>query len=529
MRKVTVVLLALGLLVMIGSVIFRFVFAPSIQEERQKEKIEGVSGASRIKDTIKVAGDNYLGYWFIASREVKQRAGQKGYAVLWSNDNGNYSERLQKFREGTYDVIVLPVNSYLFHGKPDFPGVIVAALSDSKGADNIVGYKDKVTRGDNRQVRINDLNNPNLKIAVTPDSPSSFLIDVATIYFDLSSLKTRGQWLVEAGGSDDAYQKLLKRQVDVAVLWEPNVSQALQIPGVESVFGSDQISGMIIDVFVVRSETFLAKPEMVEAFFEAYFETLGYYSSNRDEMIQQMAKTTVFKTEDAVKTALERIAWFDLRTNYDEWFSLGSNPGLSGERKEKIIRTIIQVGDVMKEAGEIKEDPLRGNPYRIISGKVLESVYKKTMPEVGKLGAIPPSVAAFAALSDQEWMKLRNIGNLRVLPITFDASTSRLTLEGGQVVDQAATLLIYNFPQYRVLVRGHTAPSGDEAANAALSQERANLIKDYLIQTHRLDPNRVKSIGMGSSEQLAREPNEPERSWRNRLARVEFILLEERR
>lgn len=268
MKKLAFILLALGILGLTAAVIFRFVFAQSWQEKRTV----GVSEGLRIKDTIRVAGDNYLGYWFITSKEFKYRLGQRGYAISWSNDGGNYADRHQKFGEGKYDMMVLPVNSYIFHGRPSYPGVIVSALSDSKGADNIVGYQDKITGGEQRPVRINDLNNSNLRIGVTPDSPSSFLLNVATIYFDLNQLKTKGSWFVEANGSEDVYRKLAeadpqKRQVDAAVLWEPNVSQALQIPGVVSIFGSDQISGMIIDVFVVRNDVLLQKPEMIEAFF----------------------------------------------------------------------------------------------------------------------------------------------------------------------------------------------------------------------------------------------------------------------
>ncbi len=531
MKKIAVVLLVFCFLILIGTIVFRFTVMPSYLSSFQQGQVEKVSEAEKIKDTIRVAGDNYLGYWFITSHEFKYRLGQKGYAIAWFNDGGNYADRHQKFGEGKYDMMVLPVNSYLFHGKPDYPGLIVAALSDSKGADNIVGYQENITGGTERQVRINDLNNPALRIGVTPDSPSSFLLDVATVYFDLDKIKG-GQGRVETNGSADAYQKLAekdpqKRQVDVAVVWEPNVSQALQIPGVVSIFGSDQISGMIIDVFVVRDNVLKDKPEMVEAFFEAYFETLSYYSTNREEMIQEMAKTTVFKTEEMIKKALERIAWFDLKTNYEEWFSLGGT-STQTEKKEKIVRTIIQVRDVMQEIGELKTDPLQGNPYRIINSKILERIYGKAIPEISRIGAVLPTVTAFPALSGIDWAKLRSIGTLKVSPITFDASTSRLTLEGAQVIDEAATLLIYNFPQYRVLIKGHTAPSGDEAANVALSQERADLVKNYLLQTHGIDPNRIKTVGMGSSEPLPRERNEAERTWRNRLARVEFILLEEK-
>jgi ABC-type nitrate/sulfonate/bicarbonate transport system substrate-binding protein len=359
MKKIIIFLVILALLILIGAIVFRLVFMPSIENSQQQQQISKISEGGKIKDTIKVAGDNYLGYWFLNSREFKLRLAQNGYAINWTNDNGNYAERAQKFSEGKYDIIVLPVNSYIYHGVPNYPGLIVAALSDSKGADNIVGYKS--TFGS--QPKVNALNDPQLKIGVTPDSPSSFLLDTAIAYFDLNKIK--GQKFIETNGSDDALVKLRNKQLDVAVLWQPNVSQALQDPGIVSIYGSDQIAGMIIDVFVVHNNILLTKPDMTDAFFKAYFETLGYYSDNKEEMIQEMSKTTAFKSTDDVKKALDTIAWCDLKDNHDNWFG----------KDEKIVRTIIQVKDIMLDNKELQSDPLQGNPYKIISTKFVVFIF----------------------------------------------------------------------------------------------------------------------------------------------------------
>src|SRR5207249_11872737 len=113
-------------------------------------------------------------------------------------------------------------------------------------------------------------------------------------------------------------------------------------------------------------------------------------------------------------------------------------------------------------------------------------------PPGGGIGVAPEGFA-FSALSDEQWATLRTIGKIRVLPISFDPSTSRLTRDGTATVDQVATALVQNYPQYRVMVKGHTAPSGDESANLALSQERADGVRSYLVASQRLDPNRIRA------------------------------------
>jgi hypothetical protein len=60
---------------------------------------------------------------------MEKVAPSKGVTVRFTDDKGLYAERLEKFTRGEYDIITLPINSYLEHGaKHQFPGVIVAAV-----------------------------------------------------------------------------------------------------------------------------------------------------------------------------------------------------------------------------------------------------------------------------------------------------------------------------------------------------------------------------------------------------------------
>jgi outer membrane protein OmpA-like peptidoglycan-associated protein len=472
-----------------------------------------------------VGGDNYLGYWFLTSSELTARLRQRGYSLEFTNDHGNYEERHKKFTDGSYDVMVLPINSYLFHGLAHhYPGVIPVALSESKGADSIVGFGDRVAPGGGGPPTINDLNNPNLKICLTPDSPSEFLLNTAIAHFALDDLKKKGPWDVPTNGSDDAYTRLRNRRCDVAVVWEPDVSKALAIPGVTTIFGSDQVSGMIIDVFVVRRQLIQDNPEPVDALFNAYFDTLAYYSVRHDQLVADIAKDSTLPSRDATELAVGRISWFGLAENCRDWFNVGLPGIVSTSNRERIVDAISDVASVMIRVGDLSGDPLAGNPYRITNREILARICGQAAVPPGGIGGAPEAFT-FPALSDAQWSTLRTIGRIRVLPISFDPSTSRLTREGAATVDQVATALTQNYPQYRVLVRGHTAPAGDEAANVALSQERADGVRSYLISTRRLDPNRIRAVGLGSQEPLAREQGEGELSYRNRLARVEFVLV----
>jgi outer membrane protein OmpA-like peptidoglycan-associated protein/ABC-type nitrate/sulfonate/bicarbonate transport system substrate-binding protein len=480
------------------------------------------SDAAKIQGKIAGAGDNYIGYEFIRSSEMKRALAQQGFLLEWTDDGGAYAERLQKFAEGRYDFIVLPINSYLTHGAAHkFPGVITAAISESKGADAIVGYTDRVTATNGHEVKINSLNNANLRIAFTPDSPSSFLLSIPVVHFGLEQLRYSGPWRIEAQGSKDALEKLQKKLVDVAILWEPDVSRALEINGVKVIFSSEQVRGLIIDVIVFSREAIRKRPELVKMFHRDYFRAIQIYTNDRPRMLKEFAKSAGLG-EKAIENILNKIDYADLAENALQWFNLSSS-GVVGD--EQIINSIRSITDIMIRNGELSTDPLENNPFLITNRDFVAELYQSG--GLASLGAPPTAPKDFAALSEGQWKALREIGTMAIRPITFQQSTGMLALAGKLEVDAAAQALINNYPQYRVLIKGHTSRGYDAEADLKLSQERAEAVKKYLEVVHGIDSDRLRALGLGSAEPLPRLPNESERAYQYRLPRVEFVLVEE--
>ncbi|MCP5049917.1 MAG: hypothetical protein GY940_22305, partial [bacterium] len=244
---------------------------------------------------VRIGGDNFLGYWFVTSPEMRKIAARKGLQVVFTDDGGAYAERLAAFKRGEYDCIVLPVNSYLANGAAhQFPGVIVAAISESKGADGIVAFGDRFPSG-----KINDLNDSNLKIVYTADSPSSFLLDLTIADFDLDRLKSSTDWQVKVNGSTEVLERAKKRNGDAFVLWEPDLSKALKITGMKKIWGSDRFSGYIVDVFVFHRDYLKKNPGKVKDFLGVYYQVMGLYANNPDKMTKEMSNSTDLK-KDAI-------------------------------------------------------------------------------------------------------------------------------------------------------------------------------------------------------------------------------------
>jgi outer membrane protein OmpA-like peptidoglycan-associated protein len=468
---------------------------------------------AKISTTIRMGGDSYLGYFFINSPEMKRQAAKRGLAVDFTNDGGTYAPRLEKFNKGEYDCIVLPINSYLQHGlKYNYPGVIVASIAESKGADAIVGFADKLPTG-----KISDLNDASLKIVYTGESPSSFLLDLTIVDFDLFNLTRTDTWRQEVNGSSDALKRAKNHDGDVFVMWEPDVSHALKdVHGLKPIWGSDGFNGYIVDVFVFRRDFVQHHHEDLVSFLDAYFNTMKSYYSDHQRMVDDMKQATGLK-QDEIEPMLKKIAWHDLHENASHEFGLKTGAGNTAV--EGVVNTIIACTNVLVKTGKLKKDPLK-SPYEIINSTILRDVVGHLPTDVGTGTA----KHEFGSLSPKQWRSLPEIGVMRVEPISFKQGTSELSSQGEEEVDHIADSLANNYPDDRVMILGHTGAGSDEKESIRLSQERAEAVMQRLIAVHQMPAVRMLAKGMGSSSPPPKRPDENQRAYMYRFPRVEFKL-----
>jgi outer membrane protein OmpA-like peptidoglycan-associated protein len=105
--------------------------------------------------------------------------------------------------------------------------------------------------------------------------------------------------------------------------------------------------------------------------------------------------------------------------------------------------------------------------------------------------------------------------------ISFDTGRAVIKPDFRSMLDRFAQSLSEN-PQTLVQIVGHTDSTGNDAANAALSRERAVATRDHLV-TRGVSMNRIAVDGRGAREPVASNDSEAGRA-RNR--RVEIFLHE---
>lgn len=475
--------------------------------------------------SILVAGDDYQGYAVIRSEEMRKQAKQRGLIVSFTpKDKGNYADRLERFAKGEYQAIVLPVSSWLQHGKQyNYPGVIVAAIAKSNGADAILAFPPVK--------EVKDLDNGKLKFVYTADSPSSFLLGLTRTDFGMDNLTDKGPWQHEvAGGSEEVYQLAQQHKGDVFVMWEPEVSKALTtIPNMSVVWDSSKFNGYIEDVIVFHKDFVRDHKSDCVNFMEAYFTAMRTYKSskaNHDRLIKEMCDSIGCKPELA-ETMMQKIDFHDLQDNCTRQF------GISGEHKaDGILNCITACVNVLVRTKELQSDPLN-DPTTIVDKSILQEVHNHMLADIGNADAVQRE---FRELTADEWKSLKEIGAMRVEPIDFLQGESELDADAQKQVDAFVKLLSVNYTDARVVVKGHTGPSvdGDDTENVKLSQARADAVVNYLMTQHTspdgkttisgLSPNRLRSVGCGSSEPPVRKPGENRLSFNRRKQRVEFVL-----
>ncbi|MBN2383972.1 OmpA family protein [bacterium] len=519
MKGTTIGILLLVLLASALIVAWHFL-EPLIEERR----LGWASDAGKIKEEITLAGDSWLGYFVFRSPEFKKRMREQGTNPIWIDDNAQYQERMQKFAAGEYHFIVATVDSYILNAwqtKPPFPGVIVAIIDESKGGDAIVA--------DGTITDLNDLNRSDIKIALTPASPSEFLMKAVASHFNVHNLNIGTQWKIETDGAKGAFEMLQKSKVPVAVLWEPFVSKALQLPGCHTLLGTEKTSGLIVDIVIAHRNTIDHSPDLVNRFLQTYFQSLSYYQQDPERLVEQAAEDTN-ESKDGARKMLEGISFIDFNDNCQVWFGLG----LTGSpAKERLASTIESTVNILKDNNDLSQDPLQGNPYTIMNSTILENLLSGRSTDLDTKFSERPGPGKtyspdhdFANLDKPGWNNLKRVGTMKIRPIVFQSSTPILSMSGKEEIDQAAEV-IGHYPHFRILIKGHTSPGGDESANHQLSEERARSVRQYLLSVHDVDQDRVMALGVGSQEQLDMAPNESYRAFKLRLQRVEFIFLED--
>src|SRR5690606_17056772 len=110
-------------------------------------------------------------------------------------------------------------------------------------------------------------------------------------------------------------------------------------------------------------------------------------------------------------------------------------------------------------------------------------------------------------------------GKIVTQGILFDTNSSNIKPESVGTIDAIAKIFIDN-PSLNIEIKGHTDSEGDEQKNLTLSNQRAESVKKYLVERHKIEESRLRTSGAGEGSPIEDNATSAGRA-KNR--RVEFI------
>lgn len=513
MSKHAVVAIVIVILGILGILIFKLI-GPMLAEQFTY----GTSDAKNVKGEVTISLDSWIGYFPFQSPVFKKLMRDNEYKVTVIDDEANYPLRMTRLKKGETDFAVCTIDSYLLNGvQEDFPATIVAIIDESKGGDAMVAWKEKVDSIDTLKAT------SDLKIAFTPASPSEHLLKAIGVHFGINGLlDKKGKWRIETIGAEQAYKKLMKKDADIAVIWEPHVTESLSNPEIVKLLGTEDTEKLIIDILLVNRPFSKDNPEITSLVVKMFYETLRIYGEDPALLREDIVRHTKMK-EDKVDSMLKGVRWVGFQENV-LWFGIDTG-GTSF--REELPASIDSTIEILVENNDFDMNPLPNeDPYTIINSSFVEQVYLTgiTSADAATADYENSLERPFPPLTGEQWDRLKIVGSLKLRPITFSSGTAELDEMGEMQVDIIVEN-IEHYPNFRIVVKGHTGTRGDAKANLVLSQQRADAVKEYMTYYYNISENRIRAIGIGGAEPLPRDKDESSRSYSDRLKRVEIFLV----
>lgn len=104
--------------------------------------------------------------------------------------------------------------------------------------------------------------------------------------------------------------------------------------------------------------------------------------------------------------------------------------------------------------------------------------------------------------------------------VLFESGSATLTADSGPRLDRVVEYMMH-LPDVRIRIAGHTDNVGNPARNRALSQSRAEAVRDYLA-AHGIDAGRIEAVGLGDAEPVATNDTDEGRAQNRRIEATEL-------
>ena len=178
----------------------------------------------------------------------------------------------------------------------------------------------------------------------------------SSYYFFLTALKNESSLtedeinVIDMGDTTEAGLAFMSGSVDAAIMWEPELSEALEsVDGAHALVTSADYPDTILDSLVVNSDYAKENPDVVAAVEDAWYKAVDFLNENPDQAYEEMASGFEEVTAEDVASDVKGL----------KFFGKDDNEKLNDENNADSIYVIIQkMADFWMEKGECETDDL---------------------------------------------------------------------------------------------------------------------------------------------------------------------------
>jgi NitT/TauT family transport system substrate-binding protein len=285
--------------------------------------------------TFRVGFNTWVGYGPFYVAKEKGFFKEEGLDVDLQRIEGT-GDRRAALIAGRVEALGSTVDDLVVGASQGVPAKMVLGIDQSNGADGIVAV--------NSIKDIKDLKGKT--IAVQPGFVNHFFL----LYLLDKNGLSPNDVKIEAMEPDAAGLAFVAKKIDVAVTFEPHLSEAKKRPdGSVLITSAAPIAeGVIVDNFIVRNDVIQSRRGDVEKFIRAWFKAVQYCKSNPDDANAIIAKAFDLKPSE-IPEMLAGVKLFDEGMN-KKFLSLSGEP-------HTVLEIAGKAGELYFRAGLITNRP----------------------------------------------------------------------------------------------------------------------------------------------------------------------------
>jgi len=291
---------------------------------------------------------------------------------------------------------------------------------------------------------------------------------------------------------------------EAAALWDPDLSLALTgIEGAHVIYSTKTATNLIYDVIVCDSR-YLDDPKndgAFQGFVAGWLEGVEAAEADPDNAVRALRDTEEFfellarEEGDAfVKGLFDEIVWTGLDDNARV---LGMAGGTNHyERVYKRFDGIYRGAGALANPNSPVINPQDSFEYKYVQKLLAEDT-------AAKAAAAKPQFVFTEKERDEAHAREAQL--TKPITINFTTGSSELNKRSEQIIDEEMVGLIENNGSAYFEVSGNTDSTGSRSTNMKLSQERAQVVVDYLVVQWEFPRERFKVVGNGPDKPICDE------------------------